>query len=84
MAVNRNREIREGWTVGMVADDIGFLAAMIQRGEAMHKPFKSEAEMASWLKSEKPNLHLTAKDARDICRCIEEDCGIRFDTERER
>lgn len=79
--VNLNKEIWEGWTVGAIYDDVKWLADMIQRGEAIHKPFRSQKEIADWLKDEKPNMK---KGANDVAKLLAADYDLPKDLAIER
>lgn len=46
MAIDMRREVWEGWTVEDFVESIEPELDMIMRGEAIHKPFTTKAEMA--------------------------------------
>lgn len=73
MAVNKNREVWEGWTIGAIYEDVKPIADMIQRGESWHKPFECGKDIAEWLKNDKPNF---AKGANDVAKLLAKDYGL--------
>ena len=73
MAVNRNKEVWEGWTVGSIYNDVKWQADLIQRGEAIHKPFKSQKEIADWIKDTHPNFK---KGAGDVSKLLAKDYNL--------
>lgn len=54
MAINRNKQVWEGWTVGNFIDELAPQVNMIMNGESWRKPFRTKQELAAWCKENQP------------------------------
>jgi hypothetical protein len=52
--MDRNKHIREGWTVGDFIDALEPTFNMIMNNQSYQKPFKSKEELREWCKSNQP------------------------------
>ena len=51
IAVNSNKHIWEGWTVGDFIDSLSIEIDMIMNGSSWKKPFKTKKELSDWCKN---------------------------------
>ena len=54
MAVDLNKHIWEGWTVGDFIEALQPQADMIMEGRSWRRPFRSRAELETWCKDNQP------------------------------
>lgn len=52
--MNRNKEIWEGWTVGMFIEDLDATVTMVMEGRAITNPFKTKKELAVFVTDNQP------------------------------
>ena len=53
-AINLNKHIWEGWTVGSFINELEMQFDMIMNGRSWQKPFKTKAEVKAWCMDNQP------------------------------
>ena len=53
-AINRNKEVWEGWTVGNFIDELEPQLDMIMRGQSWKKPFTNKEDLTKWIIDNQP------------------------------
>lgn len=53
-AINMNKHIWEGWTVGRFIEELSPQVEMIMSGQSWEPPFKNKQELSEWCKENQP------------------------------